>query len=811
MKKKNKYNKIVLTISLIFFIVTTNQTGKAETPPSLLINEVMYHPSENENTNEWIELYNPTSFAIDVNGWTISDGQEEDAIQGEGTTLIPPGGYALITDQGTTVYETTSIPDNAVRLAVDDSTLCGYGLNNKNEMLLLKDQTGTLVDAVEWGKDYDDVPGSPAPAGEKGHSLARYTDVDTDDSLADFYESSTPTPGEQNTAEDGNNDQPDDTQLEEETGLASTTILINELYYHTYSNMNNEFIALFNAGTTPVDLTGWYLTDEPYKENEQQAKLRFPDNTVFASNTTIYITQNASAFFKETRKIPDYEYMADARSDVAQMNTYRTLTMSNTGGLVALIDSELTTVDLVVYGETEYAPAGWEGAPIPSSGAGVVLKRTQIQGKPVDTNTASDWIHPRIYGIGQSEFTPQKISFTGEITTFVSPDSSYQAITNELRKATHSIHMNMYEFTNLALCNELIDALTRNISVTLLLEGSPVGGLDEREKFIVNRLAANGGIIRFLVSDEENDVHARYRFDHAKYLVIDEESVIVESCNWANTGVPKDPTYGNREWGIIIQNQEIASYFLDVFQQDSDPTRNDISSSEKMNLSLPAYYHIDDSVPNGHYTPGFTPQTTTTACTVTPVFSPDMSEQAICDAIDSATTSIYIEQLYIYKNWDDAISPFVEHLINKSMQGIDVKIILDYTPEFTDTIVLLNETKQYLQQYGIEVHFIHSDSSPFTTVHNKGMIIDNTTTLISSINWNEVSVSRNREVGILIENTDVASYYATVFFSDWSLDPTAHPPSAFSWADYKNLVLIAVVCLITALIIIRDWRKRKWK
>jgi phosphatidylserine/phosphatidylglycerophosphate/cardiolipin synthase-like enzyme len=157
------------------------------------------------------------------------------------------------------------------------------------------------------------------------------------------------------------------------------------------------------------------------------------------------------------------------------------------------------------------------------------------------------------------------------------------------------------------------------------------------------------------------------------------------------------------------------------------------------------------------------------------------------------------------------VSPFVQRLVNKSAQGVDVKIILDYTPDFEDTTALLNETKQYLEEHGVEVKFIVSDSSPFTTVHNKGMIIDNTTVLISSINWNEVSVRRNREAGVLIQNKDVAAYYATVFFSDWYLDVRSGATTGFSWADYKNLMLIALVCGITAALIIRDWRKRKWR
>jgi phosphatidylserine/phosphatidylglycerophosphate/cardiolipin synthase-like enzyme len=193
------------------------------------------------------------------------------------------------------------------------------------------------------------------------------------------------------------------------------------------------------------------------------------------------------------------------------------------------------------------------------------------------------------------------------------------------------------------------------------------------------------------------------------------------------------------------------------------------------------------------------------------VFSPDNSEQLICEAIDSATSTISIEQLYIYKDWAETLSPLVEHLINKSTQGITIKIILDYNHDYTDTIARLNDTKNFLEQYGIQVKFISSDWSPFTTVHNKGMIIDNQTVLISSINWNEQSVTQNREAGFLITNPEIATYYANVFDADWTLESQRSINPGFSWADYKNLVLIALVCGITIVLIAHDWRKRKWK
>jgi phosphatidylserine/phosphatidylglycerophosphate/cardiolipin synthase-like enzyme len=167
--------------------------------------------------------------------------------------------------------------------------------------------------------------------------------------------------------------------------------------------------------------------------------------------------------------------------------------------------------------------------------------------------------------------------------------------------------------------------------------------------------------------------------------------------------------------------------------------------------------------------------------------------------------------LYIYKEWDNKISPFVERLVNKSKQGVDVKVILNYNPYYEATNEKCNKTKQYFEEYGIEVKFVFTNWSYFTNMHNKGMIVDNKSVLISSINWNENSVTRNREAGIIIENEEVAEYYAEVFFYDWNLSsPQPQNQEERSLVEYKNTIYIAVIFTMTFALIARDWRKREW-
>ena len=309
---------------------------------------------------------------------------------------------------------------------------------------------------------------------------------------------------------------------------------------------------------------------------------------------------------------------------------------------------------------------------------------------------------------------------------------------------------------------------------------------------------------------DEKRVHARYTFNHGKYLIIDNTSVIVESCNWAKTGIPIDPSFGNREWGIIVRNKDVAEYFLNVFLDDWNPSRCDSYAIHEMDFSIPSDFYLDETIISGSYNPQFEPLTFNGNFSAIPVFSPDTSFDAICSLIDSASESIYIEQLYIYRDWSNEMNPFVEQLVNKSEQGVNIKVILNYNPNYETSNEKCNQTKLFFEENGIEVKFVFTNWSYFTNIHNKGMIVDNRSVLVSSINWNENSVTRNREAGIIIESEEVARYYTEVFFYDWDLIPLESENITTSQGINKNTIYIAVIFTMTFALIIRDWRKRQW-
>ncbi|MFN2147054.1 MAG: lamin tail domain-containing protein [Anaerolineales bacterium] len=106
----------------------------AAQPGSILINEIAWAGTVASSSDEWLELYNPGEIAMNVQGWTISDGGD---IQVELEGEIQPGGFYLL--------ERTD--DSAVANIPADLTYSG-SLSNGGEVLRLVDPMGNLIDVV---------------------------------------------------------------------------------------------------------------------------------------------------------------------------------------------------------------------------------------------------------------------------------------------------------------------------------------------------------------------------------------------------------------------------------------------------------------------------------------------------------------------------------------------------------------------------------------------------------------------------------------------------------------------------------------
>ncbi len=129
------FKKLFLSL-IFFFLLFFLLTSPVWAEKSLVvINEIAWMGTSNSSNDEWIELYNPTSKEIILDGWTLKSksGKLKISLKGK---IFANGFYLL---------ERTD--DNSISSIKADLIYKG-SLNNKGEELFLYDSEGNLVDTL---------------------------------------------------------------------------------------------------------------------------------------------------------------------------------------------------------------------------------------------------------------------------------------------------------------------------------------------------------------------------------------------------------------------------------------------------------------------------------------------------------------------------------------------------------------------------------------------------------------------------------------------------------------------------------------
>ena len=142
-------------------LVVDAVASPAKSAPRIVINEVAAQNTEFVNPvtgacDDWFELANPQSVAVDVSGWLLTDTLEETdpVVPTERTsksfvlptgTVLQPGEHLRIWTGGDVTNETDRTADRA-------NLQAPFGLGKRVDALYLFDADRTAVDAVAWTK-----------------------------------------------------------------------------------------------------------------------------------------------------------------------------------------------------------------------------------------------------------------------------------------------------------------------------------------------------------------------------------------------------------------------------------------------------------------------------------------------------------------------------------------------------------------------------------------------------------------------------------------------------------------------------------
>lgn len=588
-------------------------------------------------------------------------------------------------------------------------------------------------------------------------------------------------------------------ELGVEQATASGDVVIDALAPDTYlSGEPDEAVWLVNRGQATVDLSGWQVSDAPDGSTSFfDGTVTFPAGAEIGPGERIALTANATAWALDNSGRADYEWAVDSDPAVPQLETTAgRVALSNAGDEVALVDPQGEVVDLVVYGGGDTGLAGWQGPAVPDPRQGEVIERDRAEigeARP-DTDTAGDFDDARITMLGQSHWPMTTFTDVESVTTCTSPDTSFDTWTGFVDATDTRLTSEIYIWDNTATLEPAVDLLERGAELRVLLEGQPVGFSDASrytENWIVDRLTDGGAEVRYMITDGDRRIHDRYNYLHQKFAVRDGEAVFVTTGNWRTTGLPADPTAGNREWCLVVESPGLAGYMLDVFEDDWNETdyRDVVSFGEgddPDHQPPPEGFSPEHEVPSGEYEPRFK-QGTHAATSVTPVLSPDTSlfdedPRSLISRIENASQEVLIEQLTVHKHWGSVCcgspqedpNPFLEAAIDAAREGATVRLLLDDSFTWTDDSRGNDETVAYVEQIAededldLEAKLVDDEHLPVEKIHAKGVVIDGRTTYVGSMNWGRGSAQDNREVGVLVDSCGVAQHFREVFYHDYN-------------------------------------------
>lgn len=265
----------------------------------LRLTEIMYNPAGG-SLHEFIELQNTSGAAVDLSGMYF-DGITFTFNQG---TILPGNARLVLGSNTDTNAWKAQYP------GVNPVGWFGGNLNNAGERITLFDTTGNIITSL----DYSDGGGWPTAADGDGRSLEVLNANGDPDDPANWQASAANhgTPGAANSAP------------------PAQPVYLNELMAENFNAVNNggtfpDWIELCNPGGSPVNITGWSLTDDG----------------------------NARKFVFPSTSIPPNSYLTvwcDATTN-ATPGLHTGFSLDNDGESVFLYDANTNRIDAISFGQ----------------------------------------------------------------------------------------------------------------------------------------------------------------------------------------------------------------------------------------------------------------------------------------------------------------------------------------------------------------------------------------------------------------------------------------------------------------------------
>lgn len=537
---------------------------------------------------------------------------------------------------------------------------------------------------------------------------------------------------------------------ENDTSDAADDSLSGLLIYELQPTNKTDGFAIKNYGPNSITLNGHYVVDG----FGTTSKYTLPKTTL-GPNGILAVTKTATsgAFCEgetdiQKRIDPDYK-----------------INLNNSGDALYLYDDRGGLLDTVCYGNYT-APTGWSGTPVDLGFKKDTIRRCER----TDTDTYFDWVAVGM-GFTAFSFDGTKTVENTTVSPFTFPECGGRPILEELKKADRSINISIYMLTSEYVASVLKDRVDHGVSVKIILENNPLGNKQNNTANLLKSVDDDpDGEVRFI----GGDAYDRYSYVHNKYAIIDEDTVIITSENWTSGNISRNN--GNRGWGAVVYGTEFATEMGRFFNNDWNFS-DDLSSLQESYPDATAIELSDMTEVNG-YIDGISYSAPVFDGVKASIYmSPDNTFKALQKLISKASSRVYTEQMDIGSSFEDlnTFSP-LSSMRDAAERGVDARFMVA-DKESTDLVKRLNTYSK--------VKAAIMKSSGYATMHNKGVIIDDTV-WVSSVNWTENAFMNNRECGLYLQSAKVTEFFLESYMTDWNYN--WDPEMIFDGNETQNVL-----------------------
>lgn len=285
-------------------------------------------------------------------------------------------------------------------------------------------------------------------------------------------------------------------------------------------------------------------------------------------------------------------------------------------------------------------------------------------------------------------------------------------IAEEVASAQSEIRVAMYNLRSARLGYALLERQKAGVAVEVLWDAKQMA--QEYNTLDDELIAAGLNVVPVL--------NTRHEFAtlHHKVAIIDRQRVFMGSANWSDSAL-----HENDETVLALSSSVIA----EIFDRELDEILTGWKDRRKgdANSAVQLYFAPEDSL-----------------------------DKVIEARIDAAEHRIFVA-VFSFR-----LSGLAKALVRARQRGVEVYLITDRKQSTT------TEVDEIVKDAGIPVIEALNDTTPFTAMHHKFMVVDGKTTVVGSYNWTFTATKSNYEdLAVIADDGEVAAAFEGAFGRLW--------------------------------------------